>query len=80
MVAVDVVRGIYDDAPFVLTLDEPDRGQEDAVNESPNPSWEHQDELVVDVGYDLLENSRPVRRDTLMVVIGVAMSHVGPGA
>ena len=80
MVAMDVVRGIDDDAAFFLALDKSDRGQENAVNKSPNPSGEYQDELVVDVGDDLLENCRPVRRDPLVIVIGITMNHVGARA
>ena len=80
MVAMDVVRGIDDDAAFVLALDESDRGQENAIDKSPNPSGEYQDELVVDVGDYLLENCRSVRRDSSVVVIRIPMNHVGSRA
>ena len=80
MVAMDVVGRIYHDTAFFLAFNKPNRGQEDAVDETPDPAWKHQNKLVVDVGDDLLENRRTVRRDPLMVVIGVAMRHVSTRA
>ena len=79
IITMDVVRGIYDDTSLVLLFDKLYRRKEDAVNEASYPAWKNQDKLVVDIGDDLLENCRSVKRDSLNVVIVVSISHVGAG-
>ena len=76
---MDVVGRVHDDATLVLTLDIADRREENAVNEAPNPARENQDELVVNVRDYLFKDSRAMRSDALVIVVGVTTVRVRAG-
>ena len=77
---VDVSGGIDDDAPFPLTFDEADRGEEEAVDEMTEPTREDKEKVIIAPIDDLFKNGCGRLVDTGMVIVQVAKKDVSPFA
>ena len=76
---MNVVGGVNYDAAFVLPLDIPYRGEEDAVDEAPDPAREDQDELVVNIRDYLFKDSRAMRGNAFVIVVSVTQVYIRAG-
>jgi hypothetical protein len=74
--STDVRGGVGDDPPLTLAEKETYGGQKEPIDETPDPTWEDEDEVVVAARNNLGKDGGTMVGDASMVVIQISRREV----
>ena len=66
---VDMVGGVNHNPTFVLLYQKADRGDENSVEEAPDPTGENQDEVIIVIVNNFLQDVGVVGGDAIVIVV-----------